>query len=45
MALHGDEVAALLDRDRFHLLGLIAAREIRRWNPAFGGARLAPATA
>jgi uncharacterized protein YciI len=38
-----DEVAALLDRDPFHVLGLIVEREIRRWNPAFGGARLAPA--
>jgi uncharacterized protein YciI len=38
-----DAVAALLDDDPFHVLGLIAEREIRRWNPAFGGARLAPA--
>jgi uncharacterized protein len=37
-----DEVAALLDKDPFHVLGLIAEREIRRWNPAFGGERLAP---
>jgi hypothetical protein len=35
------EVAALLDEDPFHSLGLITEREIRRWNPAFGGARLA----
>ena len=40
-----DAVAALLDQDPFHALGLIAEREIRRWNPAFGGARLAPAPA
>jgi hypothetical protein len=26
--------------DPFHVLGLITDREIRRWNPAFGGARL-----
>ena len=36
-----DEVAALLDDDPFHVRGLIAEREIRRWNPAFGGERLA----
>lgn len=36
-----EKVAALLDKDPFHGLGLIAEREIRRWNPAFGGARLA----
>ena len=35
-----DEVAALLDSDPFHVLGLIAGREIRRWNRAFGAARL-----
>jgi len=40
-----DEVAALLDEDPFHVLGLIAEREIRRWNPAFGGDRLAPVSA
>ena len=37
-----DAVAALLDEDPFHVLGLITDREIRRWNPAFGAARLAP---
>jgi uncharacterized protein YciI len=37
-----DEVAPLLDKDPFHVRGLILEREIRRWNPAFGGARLAP---
>ena len=36
------EVAALLDKDPFTILGLIAEREIRRWNPAFGAERLAP---
>ena len=36
-----DAVAALLDKDPFHILGLITDREIRHWNPAFGGARLA----
>jgi uncharacterized protein len=36
-----DEVAALLDDDPFRRRGLIAEREIRRWNPAFGGERLA----
>ena len=36
-----DAVAALLDKDPFHVLGLITDREIRRWNPAFGGDRLA----
>jgi uncharacterized protein YciI len=36
-----DKVAALLDEDPFHVLGLIAEREIRRWSPAFGAARLA----
>jgi len=40
-----DEVASLLDKDPFRILGLIAEREIRRWNPAFGGARLASASA
>jgi len=39
-----EEVAALLDRDPFHSLGLIAEREIRRWRPAFGGARLSAST-
>jgi uncharacterized protein len=34
-------VADLLDKDPFHVLGLIADRQIRRWNPAFGGDRLA----
>jgi uncharacterized protein YciI len=38
-----DEVAALLDGDPSNALGLIAEREIRRWNPAFGGQRLATA--
>ena len=33
-------VAALLDEDPFQVLGLIAEREIRRWNPAFGATRL-----
>jgi hypothetical protein len=33
-------VADLLDKNPFHVLGLIAAREIRRWNPAFGADRL-----
>jgi uncharacterized protein len=37
-----DEVASLLDDDPFHVLGLIVEREIRRWNPAFGAARLTP---
>ena len=39
-----DGVAALLDKDPFHILGLIVEREIRRWQPAFGAARLAPFT-
>jgi len=34
-----DEVAAFLDKDPFHVLGLIAGREIRSWSPAFGAAR------
>ena len=38
-----DEVEALLDQDPFHALDLIVEREIRRWNPAFGGERLCPA--
>jgi uncharacterized protein len=33
-------VADLLGKDPFHVLGLIAERQIRRWNPAFGGDRL-----
>jgi uncharacterized protein len=37
-----NEVAALLDEDPFHVLGLITEREIRRWDPVFGGPRLAP---
>jgi uncharacterized protein len=35
-----DAVAALLDDDPFHVLGLIREREIRRWTPAFGAERL-----
>lgn len=42
-AADADEVAALLDKDPFRVLGLIADREIRRWAPVFGAARLAPA--
>ena len=38
-----EEVAALLDKDPFHTLGLIVEREIRGWNPAFGRERLTPA--
>lgn len=34
-------VAALLDLDPFWDLGLIADRQIRRWKPFFGAARLA----
>jgi hypothetical protein len=30
----------LLDLDPFWNLGLIADRQIRRWNPLFGAARL-----
>ena len=44
-AEEADAVAALLDDDPFRARGLIVEREIRRWNPAFGGARLAPAEA
>lgn len=33
-------VAELLDQDPFRVLGLIADREIRRWNPVFGADRL-----
>ncbi len=35
-----DHVTALLDLDPFWNLGLIADRQIRRWNPFFGAARL-----
>jgi uncharacterized protein len=35
-----DQVAALLDLDPFWELGLIADRQIRRWSPFFGAARL-----
>jgi uncharacterized protein YciI len=35
-----DHVTALLDLDPFWNLGLIADRQIRRWNPLFGAARL-----
>jgi uncharacterized protein YciI len=35
-----DHVTALLDLDAFWNLGLIADRQIRRWNPFFGAARL-----
>ena len=35
-----DQVAALLDLDPFAELGLIADRQIRRWSPFFGAARL-----
>jgi uncharacterized protein YciI len=36
-----EHVAALLDPDPFWQLGLIADRQIRRWSPFFGAARLA----
>ena len=39
-AADAGEVAAVLDKDPFWDLGLIVDREIRRWNPAFGGNRL-----
>lgn len=37
-----EDVAAYLDKDPFHDLGLIVEREVRAWNPAFGGGRLEP---
>ena len=36
-----EQVAQWLDDDPFKTLGLIAEREIRAWNPAFGADRLA----
>ena len=36
-----DQVAQWLDDDPFKTVGLIAEREIRGWNPAFGADRLA----
>ncbi len=35
-----NHVAALLDKDPFWSLGLIAHREIRSWSPFFGAGRL-----
>ena len=36
-----DHVATMLDLDPFWDLGLIVDRQIRRWSPFFGAARLA----
>ncbi len=37
-----DQVAALLDKDPFWELGLIAGRQIRGWAPFFGATKLVP---
>ena len=39
-AADAEHVAALLDKDPFWALGLIAHREIRSWKPFFGSERL-----